>query len=264
MTDPGEFSLVDLLRPFGRYYWVVLVTVAACVISTLAFSFSKPVTYVSSSLIIIDRADPKLVVDLIEARNGRAVQVEQLTGGLLAISFTAESPDVALSRLGAIIEQSRLDIAGLLPDYETRMAIAREEYDRLVALANTSESPAGSVYLTGPAAELTRIIFDLRAAEPNETSLLKIIEEPTVPVRSEPRLLSVHIVVAVVLGLALGGFGVFVADARDKILQRRQSLAANGMEAGQPAQEPYPGDYAGIDASKANGISNGGSASRRP
>ena len=104
-----------------------------------------------------------------------------LSGGLITLSYTAESPGQAVSRLGLVIEQARCDIVGVLVDYETRMAIAREEFDQLAALAVDSESPEESMYLTGPAATLTRVIFDLRAGELNEERLLTVLEEPSVP-----------------------------------------------------------------------------------
>ena len=73
--------------------------------------------------------------------------MKQLSGGLITLSYTAESPGQAVSRLGLVIEQARCDIVGVLPDYETRMAIASEEFDQLAALAVDSESPEESMYL---------------------------------------------------------------------------------------------------------------------
>jgi uncharacterized protein involved in exopolysaccharide biosynthesis len=67
LIDPGDFSLADVVRPFARYYWVVLVAVAACLAGPLVFLYYKPAEYTSASLIIVDRGnvDVPLLVDLI-------------------------------------------------------------------------------------------------------------------------------------------------------------------------------------------------------
>ncbi len=263
LMDPGEFSLPDLVRPLARYYWVVLVTTAVCVISTLLFSYYQPVTYTATNLVFVGGAEPRLVVDLIKARNGQTVEVEELSGGLLILSFIAESSEEAVSGLGLLVERVRSDMVNLLPDYETGMLVAREEYDRLATRALNSGSTAESTYLTGAAAELTRIMFDLRAGELTEEGLLRVIEEPSVP-SSAPRILPVHIVLAVVMGLVLGGIGVYIANARETIVERNRTLSTTGMVMGQPTQEIHPGSHVLYGAAQANGTNgngNGGSAS---
>ena len=91
---------------------------------------------------------------------------------------------------------------------------------------------------------------------------MTVLEEPSVPLRPVPRFLPVKIVLAVVLGLALGGLGVYIANARDIILKRQQSLPTNGMAMGQPTQEAHLSGNAQYSASQVDGNGSGDSALR--
>jgi hypothetical protein len=89
---------------------------------------------------------------------------------------------------------------------------------------------------------------------------LIVLEEPSVPLRPAPRFLPVNIALAVALGLALGGLGVYIANARDTILKRQQLLPTNGMVMGQLTQEAHLSGNSQYSVPQADSNGSGDSA----
>ena len=224
--EQEEPQLFDVIRPFVRYYWLLLGMALIVTLAFVIFSYATPANYRSESLLMVnsDYSSPQFFVDLIEARGG--VTVEPLSGGLVKLSAEAGSPEIATNRLNTAIDDATAILAGSLPDYQSQIAVAQEQYQQLASAMANAETVEGILYLAGPSAEILRKIQSLELKEMNKSSLLSVLERPTTPVTSEPRITANQVLLAAMAGLVLGAVVAYFLFYKEAILH-----AASGPRA---------------------------------
>ncbi len=217
-VEQEEPQLIDLIRPFVRYYWLVLGVALLVTALFVAFNYAKPAIYISESLLMVDSdyASPQMAAELFKTRGG--VSTEVLSGGLVKLSAEAESSEAATTRLNSVIEESTEILIRSLPDYQSQISVAQEQYKQLASAMADAETVEGILYLAGPSAEILRKIQNLELKEMNKSSLLSVIAKPTYPVTSEPRILFNHVVMVTMAGLMLGMGMAFLLYNREAIL----------------------------------------------
>ena len=217
--EQEEPQLFDVIRPFVRYYWLLLGMALIAALAFVIFSYATPANYRSESLLMVnsDYSSPQFFVDLIEARGG--VAVEPLSGGLVKLSAEAGSPEGAADRLNTTIEDATAILVASLPDYQSQIEVAQEEYNRLVTTMANADSVEGKLYLVGPSADMLRKLQELKLQEANKSSLLAVLERPTTPATSEPRLIAKQVLLAAMAGLTLGAVAAYFLFNREAILR---------------------------------------------
>lgn len=221
--EPEEALLADVIRPLFRYYWLVLAFVFAGAFAAFGLSYSEPVTYATDSMMVLDGsyADQKLIVDLVK---DQGAGVNMLSGGLIRLTLRTRTPDDAARSLNAIMETTQARLMSLLPDYESQVVLAKEQYLEVVSLANEAKTLEQRVIISNLLVEKLRQINSLVERDRNKENALKVVKEPSIPVVSESPGLVNRVGLGAAFGLMLGALGAYILYNREALVKLKKAV----------------------------------------
>ena len=211
-TAMEDFSAIGMFRPFLHYYWLLLLSVAIGVAGILAFSYARPLSYASESLLVVDASyvSPMLAADLFEERGKGLVEVTFKPSGLIRLTSTAKSPQHATSNLSSVIDKATVDLMATLPDYSAQIRVAQERYAQFSPLVYQAGTIEEKLVISSSVAGSLGAIYNLEQRKANTANLVKVVMEPTAPSDPQPRYSLNRLVLGAAAGLVLGVLVAYV------------------------------------------------------
>ena len=221
--EPEEALVADVIRPLFRFYWLVLAFAVAGGLAAFGMSYSEPLSYATESMMIVDGsyADQKLIGDLVK---DQGAGVNTLSSGLIRLTLSTASPEDATRRLNAIMESTQARLMGLLPDYESDLALVKEQYLEAVALANEAITLEQRVIISKRVVEKLRQMNSLVGRERNKENALRIVKMASVPVASAPPDYISRVGLGAAFGLMLGALGAYILYNRKALVKLKKAI----------------------------------------
>lgn len=173
--------------------------------SVLAYSYSKPSEFTSETLVHVDPGyvNTALVADILRQTND-GISARVLSQGLLELTYSAQTAEVATNKLIGSISDARLKLTKILPDNTARIASVEERRELLLVLLEQSESLEERVSIAVMLNENTREALDLKRIQERQQDIITVLDEPLAPKQPEPRLVTRHLGAAAAMGLLMG------------------------------------------------------------
>lgn len=212
-----------MVRPLFRFYWLVLAFAFVGAIAAFGLSSYESVTYSSESMMVVDGsyADQKLITDLVKDQ-GAGTNV--LSGGLIKLTIKASSSEEANLRLNTIMETTQARLLGLLPDYESQIALAKEQYLEIISVVDGAKTLEERIIMSNLLVESLRQLNSLIKKDRNKENALRVVKEPSVPTASAPPDYLNRIGLGAAFGLLLGALGAYILYNKDALFRFRKAL----------------------------------------
>ena len=212
-----------MVRPLFRFYWLVLAFAFVGAIAAFGLSSYEPVTYSSESMMVVDGsyADQKLITDLVKDQ-GAGTNV--LSGGLIKLTIKASSSEEANLRLNTIMETTQARLLGLLPDYESQIALAKEQYLGIISVVDGAKTLEERIIMSNLLVESLRQLNSLIKKDRNKGNALRIVKQPSVPTASAPPDYLNRIGLGAAFGLLVGALGAYILYNKDALFRFRKAL----------------------------------------
>jgi len=222
-VEPEEALFADVVRPLFRFYWLVLAFAFVGAIAAFSLSSYEPVTYSSESMMVVDGsyADQKLITDLVKDQ-GAGTNV--LSGGLIRLTIRASSSEEAIRRLNTIMETTQARLLGLMPDYESQIALAKEQYLGIISVVDGAKTLEERIIMSNLLVESLRQLNSLIKKDRNKNNALRVVKEPSVPTASAPPDYLNRIGLGAAFGLLLGALGAYLLYNKDTLFRFRKAL----------------------------------------
>ena len=222
-VEPEEALFADVVRPLFRFYWLVLAFAVVGAIAAYGLSSYEPVTYSSESMMVVDGsyADQKLITDLVKDQ-GAGTNV--LSGGLIRLTIKASSSEEAIRRLNTIMETTQARLLGLLPDYESQIALAKEQYLEIISIVEGAKTLEERIIISDFLVDNLRQMNSLIRKDRNKNNALRFVKEPSVPTASAPLDYLNRIGLGAAFGLLLGALGAYIIYNRETLFRFRKAL----------------------------------------
>jgi len=222
-VEPEEALFADVVRPLFRFYWLVLAFAFVGAIAAFGLSSYEPVTYSSESMMVVDGsyADQKLITDLVKDQ-GAGTNV--LSGGLIKLTIKASSSEEANLRLNTIMETTQARLLGLLPDYESQIALAKEQYLGIISVVDGAKTLEERIIMSNLLVESLRQLNSLIKKDRNKGNALRIVKQPSVPTASAPPDYLNRIGLGAAFGLLVGALGAYILYNKDALFRFRKAL----------------------------------------
>ena len=192
-------------------------------LAAFGLSSYESVTYTTESVIVVDGryADQKLITDLVKDQ-GAGTSV--LSGGLIRLTLRADTPENATRRLTNRMETTEARLMGLLPDYESQIALAKEQYLEATVLIDRAETLGERIIISNLLVVNLQKMNSLIEKDQNKETALKVVRGPSVPVASQALGIVNRIGLGTAFGLMLGALGAYILYNKDALFRFKKAL----------------------------------------